>query len=62
LALAVWYAWYVTTHTIPGMVKEFRDEVKEQRQAARADVNKIGESGTGISGWPTTGRGAQKYS
>jgi hypothetical protein len=44
LCFTAWYAWYVTTHTIPGMVKEFRDEVKEQRQAARADVNKIGES------------------
>lgn len=55
LGFAVWYAWWVTTKTIPerdkthaetisGLVKEFRDETKEQRQLHVAAVEKIDNS------------------
>jgi hypothetical protein len=55
LGFAVWYAWWVTTKTIPerdkvhaetitGLVKEFRDEAKEQRQIHSAAVDKIDSS------------------
>lgn len=55
LGFAVWYAWWVTTKTIPerdkthaetiaGLVKEFRDETKEQRQVHIAAVDKIDNS------------------
>ncbi len=49
LGFAVWYAWYVTTRTIPDMnarhaetiqklVEEFRQEAREQREQHRADI------------------------
>lgn len=52
LGFAVWYAWWVTTKTIPerdkihaetinSIVKEFREESKEQRQLHTAAVDKI---------------------
>lgn len=55
LGFAVWYAWFVTTKTIPerdkvhadtiqGLVKEFRDEAKEQRQVHTQAVEKIDSS------------------
>lgn len=55
LGFAVWYAWWVTTKTIPerdkvhaetidGLVKEFRAEAKEQRQVHSQAVEKIDSS------------------
>lgn len=55
LGFAVWYAWWVTTKTIPerdkvhsetiaSLVKEFRDEAKEQRQQHTLAVEKIDSS------------------
>lgn len=52
LGFAVWYAWWVTTKTIPerdkvhaetiqSLVQEFRTEAKEQRQLHTAAVDKI---------------------
>lgn len=52
LGFAVWYAWWVTTKTIPErdkihaetvkvLVDEFRAESKEQRQLHTAAVDKI---------------------
>lgn len=52
LGFAVWYAWFVTTKVMPerdkthaetvsGLVKEFRDEAREQRQLHTATVDKI---------------------
>lgn len=52
LGFAVWYAWWVTTKTIPerdkvhaetvqALVQEFRQEAKEQRQLHTAAVDKI---------------------
>ena len=49
LGFAVWYAWYVTTRTIPDMnarhgetiqnlVEEFRQEAREQREQHRTDI------------------------
>jgi hypothetical protein len=55
LGFAVWYAWYVTTKTIPErdkvhaatiseIVTEFREESKEQRQAQVATVERLSVS------------------
>ncbi len=44
LCFTAWYAWHVTTHVIPDMVKAFREEAKEQRALHAADMHKIGES------------------
>lgn len=55
LTFAVWYAWYVTTKTIPErdkthaetinhLVQEFRTETKEQRQVHVESVGKIESS------------------
>lgn len=55
LGFAVWYAWFVTTKTIPerdrvhaetigNLVQEFRLEAKEQRQLHTAAVDKIDSS------------------
>ncbi len=52
LGFAVWYAWYVTTRTIPDMntrhaetiqklVEDFRQEAREQREQHRADIGQF---------------------
>jgi hypothetical protein len=28
-----WYAWHTASRTIPGLVKDFREEAREQREA-----------------------------
>lgn len=37
----MWYAWYVTVRIIPGMMREFREESREQRQQHAADMERL---------------------
>lgn len=37
IGFAVWYGWFVTTRTIPGLVKDFKDERVIDRQERRAE-------------------------
>lgn len=33
-----WYAWHTASRTIPGLVKDFREESAEQRQSFREEL------------------------
>ena len=40
-AFAVWFGWYATTKTIPGIVKDFRDEMAKEREFHQEQVDKL---------------------
>lgn len=33
-----WYAWHTAARTIPGLVKDFREEAREQREAFKEEM------------------------
>lgn len=33
-----WYAWHTASRTIPGLVKDFRDEAREQRETFKEQM------------------------
>ena len=33
-----WYAWHTAARTIPGLVKDFREESREQREAFKEEM------------------------
>ena len=33
-----WYAWHTASRTIPGMIKDFRDESKDQRESFKEEL------------------------
>jgi hypothetical protein len=33
-----WYAWHTASRTIPGLVKDFREEARDQREAFKEEM------------------------
>lgn len=42
-----WYAWHTAARTIPGLVKDFREEAREQREAFKDEMRIERESHRG---------------